>query len=52
VPASESPEQLIHDLSLQGVEIVSLNPVRSTLEDYFIAAVGESAPRDRAGVGA
>ena len=48
LPPSESPEKLIYDLSLQGVDIVSLNPVRATLEDYFVAAVGEAAPRDTA----
>jgi ABC-2 type transport system ATP-binding protein len=46
LPASESPEKLIYELSLHGVGLVSLNPVRATLEDYFVAAVGEAAPRD------
>jgi ABC-2 type transport system ATP-binding protein len=46
LPASEPPEKLIYELSLHGVDVVSLNPVRATLEDYFVAAVGEAAPRD------
>jgi ABC-2 type transport system ATP-binding protein len=46
LPASESPQKLIYELSLHGVDLVSLNPVRATLEDYFVAAVGEAAPRD------
>jgi len=44
-PASESPEQLIYDLSMHGADVVSLNPLRATLEDYFVAAVGEAPPR-------
>jgi hypothetical protein len=28
------------------VQVVSLNPVRTTLEDFFVSRVGAAAPRD------
>ncbi len=45
---AERPEKLIHELTGQGVQVVSLNPVRTTLEDYFVSTVGATAPRDTA----
>jgi ABC-2 type transport system ATP-binding protein len=47
--AGESPEKLLYDLSREGVEVVSLNPLRGTLEDYFVSAVGAAVPRDQRG---
>ena len=41
----ESPEQLIHELTGHGVHVVSLNPVRITLEDYFVNLVGDVPQR-------
>jgi ABC-2 type transport system ATP-binding protein len=43
---AESPEKLIHDLTSQGIQVMSLNPLRTTLEDYFVSTVGAAAPRD------
>jgi ABC-2 type transport system ATP-binding protein len=43
---AESPEKLIQELTGQGVQVMSLNPVRTTLEDYFVSTVGAAAPRD------
>jgi ABC-2 type transport system ATP-binding protein len=43
LPAHEPPERVIGDLAGYGVNIVSLNPLRSTLEDYFVSIVGASA---------
>jgi ABC-2 type transport system ATP-binding protein len=37
---------LIGELAAAGVQIVSLNPIRTTLEDYFVSVVGAAAPRD------
>jgi len=52
LPSSEPPELLMHELALQGVEVVSLNPIRGTLEDYFVSMVKTAAPRDLSGLGA
>jgi len=40
LPPTTAPEQLIPDLVDAGAHIVSLNPLRATLEDFFIAQVG------------
>ena len=40
LPASTVPEQLIADLG--GARIVSLNPLRGTLEDVFVEQVRAS----------
>ena len=48
--ASERPEPLIGDLANQGVQVVSLNPIRLTLEDYFVSSVRRAAPRDTSGI--
>ncbi len=47
--AAESAESLIHELSRHGVKVVSLNPIRSTLEDYFVTSVS-AATRDTSGL--
>jgi ABC-2 type transport system ATP-binding protein len=50
--ATDSPEQLIQQLSVHGVHIVSLNPLRTTLEDYFVSTVRGVAPRDISSISA
>ena len=35
------PERVLADLSATGAKLVSLNPVRDTLEDYFVKRVAE-----------
>jgi ABC-2 type transport system ATP-binding protein len=45
LPADVAPESLITDLVAGGARLVSLQPVRETLEDYFIRQVGAAAPR-------
>ncbi|MGH9202070.1 MAG: ABC transporter ATP-binding protein, partial [Vicinamibacterales bacterium] len=40
---NEAPERLLPELTAHGVRIVSLNPIRGTLEDYFVASVHEAA---------
>jgi ABC-2 type transport system ATP-binding protein len=50
LPQGESPERLIYDLSLQGVDVVSLMPLRTTLEDYFVSVVGTAPARDVSGL--
>ncbi len=39
VPTSTPPEQLLADLTATGARLVSLNPIRETLEDFFIERV-------------
>jgi ABC-2 type transport system ATP-binding protein len=45
LPPTEPAARLIHELSGAGVTIVSLNPIRTTLEDYFVSLVGAATPR-------
>jgi ABC-2 type transport system ATP-binding protein len=40
-----APEQIMGDLVAGGARIVSLQPVRETLEDYFIRQVQAATPR-------
>jgi ABC-2 type transport system ATP-binding protein len=41
VPGNERPERVLADLSAAGATLVSLNPLRDTLEDYFVRHVAE-----------
>ena len=50
LPPTEPPERFIQELSRAGVQIVSLNPLRTTLEDFFVSRVGAAAPRDTTGL--
>lgn len=52
LPPTESPEPLIHELAQRGVAVVSLTPIRATLEDFFVSKVGSAPARDLSGVGA
>jgi len=36
------PEQVLADLSAMGASVVSLNPIRDTLEDFFVRRVAEA----------
>ena len=46
LPPHEAPDQWIQTLAADGVEVVSLNPIRTTLEDYFVSMVSAASPRD------
>ena len=46
------PDRVVGELTRRGAHLVSLNPVRETLEDYFVQVVGATAARDTRGVGA
>ncbi|HUE88982.1 MAG TPA: ABC transporter ATP-binding protein [Vicinamibacterales bacterium] len=50
LPPNETPHRLIQTLAADGVEVVSLNPIRTTLEDYFVSMVNAATPRDVDGV--
>jgi ABC-2 type transport system ATP-binding protein len=43
LPLDPPPERLLGELAAHGATLVSLNPLRETLEDYFIQQVSASA---------
>src|SRR6185437_12140075 len=45
LPLSPAPEQTLAAMMAQGGQLVSLNPVRDTLEDFFVRQVTASTPR-------
>lgn len=47
LPSTERPEAVLTDLTAHGASLVSLNPLRDTLEDYFVRQVA-AAPGARA----
>jgi ABC-2 type transport system ATP-binding protein len=50
LPLQVSPERMLADLTAAGARLVSLNPIRDTLEDFFVrrvAEVGEGARAPR-----
>jgi ABC-2 type transport system ATP-binding protein len=46
LPLATAPEPLIAELVRTGARVISLNPLRETLEDVFIQQV-QAAPRER-----
>jgi len=46
LPLEPGPERLLGDLTGAGAQLVSLNPVRQTLEDFFVAQVGSAEAAD------
>jgi ABC-2 type transport system ATP-binding protein len=40
------PEQFLQELGAGGAQIVSLNPLRETLEDYFVQSVSAAQARE------
>ncbi|MBI2187862.1 MAG: ABC transporter ATP-binding protein [Acidobacteria bacterium] len=46
LPLTTPPDRVLSELTARGARLVSLMPVRETLEDYFVRQVAE-APRDR-----
>lgn len=43
LPAGESPERIVQELASMGGSIVSINPIRTTLEDVYVKKVGARA---------
>jgi ABC-2 type transport system ATP-binding protein len=41
LPLDQSPDRLLADLTAAGATVVSLNPIRDTLEDFFMKRVAE-----------
>jgi len=46
VPPEHAPDALLDELRRGGAQIVSLNPLRETLEDYFVQSVGAATTRE------
>jgi ABC-2 type transport system ATP-binding protein len=52
LPLQVAPERMLADLTATGARLVSLNPIRDTLEDFFVrrvAEIGEGARASRKG---
>jgi ABC-2 type transport system ATP-binding protein len=45
LPPEAEPERLIAELRASGASLVSLNPIRETLEEYFVKQVAAAEPR-------
>jgi hypothetical protein len=43
LPLDPPPDQLLRDLTSAGAHLVSLNPIRQTLEDFFVQQVSTPA---------
>ena len=43
LPADAPPEQVVAELTASGARLVSLNPLRATLEDFFVEQVSRQA---------
>jgi hypothetical protein len=50
LPLSVAPDRVVADLVSQGAELVSVNPVHETLEDFYVRQIG-AVQQDR-GLGA
>jgi ABC-2 type transport system ATP-binding protein len=48
----QSPERVLADLTATGARLVSLNPLRDTLEDYFVKRVADAGSARPAAIGA
>jgi hypothetical protein len=52
LPVEPGPDQIVARLSIGGASIVSINPVRDTLEDLFVRQVsGDEASLHDRGLG-
>jgi ABC-2 type transport system ATP-binding protein len=47
LPLETPPEQLLSELAAEGAKLVSLNPLRETLEDFFVEQVEQKAGQAR-----
>jgi ABC-2 type transport system ATP-binding protein len=45
LPLSQSPERVLPDLAAMGASVVSMNPLRETLEDVFMQRIAEAGTR-------
>jgi len=49
LPLEQPPGRVLPDLTAAGATLVSLNPLRDTLEDFFVQRVAEAGAREAAG---
>ena len=42
LPLEQQPDRLLTELTAKGARLVSLNPIRDTLEDFFVRQVAEA----------
>ena len=42
LPLTQAPERIIPEIAATGAAVVSMNPVRETLEDFFIQRITEA----------
>jgi ABC-2 type transport system ATP-binding protein len=49
LPPDLSPDRIVSDLSAAGAHLLTLNPIRETLEDYFVQQVTRAAASPSAG---
>ena len=50
IAADRKPEDLMAELTAGGARVESLNPLRDTLEDYFLKQIAAANPRQTAGI--
>jgi ABC-2 type transport system ATP-binding protein len=43
LPLTQLPERIVPEIAATGASIVSVNPVRETLEDFFVKRIAEAA---------
>ncbi len=48
IGADHKPEELMTELAARGASVESLNPLRDTLEDYFVKQIAAANPRETA----
>jgi ABC-2 type transport system ATP-binding protein len=46
LPAEALPEPFLQEVCARGARVVSFNPLRDTLEDYFVQSVGAARTRE------
>ena len=46
LPLEPPPEQLVHEITASGAHLVALNPIRETLEDFFVERVASAPERE------
>jgi ABC-2 type transport system ATP-binding protein len=45
LPLAKRPEEVVPEIAAAGAQVVSLNPIRETLEDFFMQRVAEAGSR-------
>jgi len=48
LPLTQAPERLMTEIASTGAALVSMNPVRETLEDFFVRRIAEAGAGERA----